>query len=156
MRLRLVVVLFSVVGAASACEVGGSNDESDPNEGPCGDLSRADDYEVGLTKIGENGMQVTFVDASPAPPFRSDNTWLVMVEAEDGTPIDDAQWEVFPWMPDHGHGTGVVALVEPGEDAGLWTIDPLNLHMAGLWTIELTVKPTAGQQDTVKFAFCIP
>lgn len=157
-RTALIAGLFSIcmVGCDKADDGDGNGDGDDGTmESPCGDIDRADEFGVGLSKTGEM-FTVTFMDATPAPPIRDFNTWTLKVEDGDGDPVDELEWEVFPWMPDHGHGTPTPVVVSPTGEPGEYELDPLNLFMAGLWTIDLVLAmPEDGGEDTVQFAFCI-
>ena len=59
-------------------------------------------------------------------------------------------------MPDHGHGTPTPVVVSATGEPGEYELDPVNLFMAGLWTIDLVLAmPEGDDEDTVQFAFCI-
>jgi hypothetical protein len=120
---------------------------------------RDDPYEQGMTKNGElgTGMTVSLTDANPAPPQQCDdcNRWTLMIEDGDGNPIEGAVIEVDPRMPDHGHGTPIVAEVED-RGGGTYYLDPLSLFMKGYWTIAVDVTPPDGEPDSVLFKFCVP
>ncbi len=157
--LSASVAVICVAGFGACDDVGDDGDSTDatgedPNE-LCGDPAGYDEFSVGLAKTGEQ-MTVTFVDAQPAPPIRDFNTWTLMVTGADGEPLSVMAWEVFPWMPDHGHGSPTPTVVEEGEEDGQYVLDPVNLFMAGKWTIDLTATlPDEQGTDTVQFAFCV-
>jgi hypothetical protein len=116
-----------------------------------------DDYVAGLTKSGEVGIvQVALLDASPAPPAKGDNRWLVRVlDDEGGLPLAGATIsDVRPWMPDHGHGTSVEPVIgAPGSDGDI-EVDHIDFRMAGVWTVTFEVTTPSGD-DRAVFAFCI-
>lgn len=124
----------------------------------CDDEERADDYRLGLSASGSI-FTATFVDAMPAPPDKGDNRWEIALSDASGTPVEGAEITVLPFMPDHGHGTSVMAEVSPGEAPGLYILDPVNLHMAGLWEIRLSISLDleGGEvsEDSVLFSFCV-
>lgn len=133
----------------------GDGDGDDDKEELCGTADLYDEFSVGLAKTGEK-VTVSFVDARPAPPIRDYNTWTMLVEDAEGEPIEGVEWELFPWMPDHGHGSPTPISVKEGENAGEYVLDPVDLFMAGRWTIDMTLAlPDDGGQDAVQFAFCI-
>ncbi len=146
--------------ALTACDQGGDaddgNDEGadDGPSNPCETEDRDDTYMLGLTKTGEQ-VKVKFVDAVPAPPARFDNTWTVEVLDMDDMPMDGMELEVTPFMPDHQHGTTVVTNVEEGAAPGQYVLDPVNLHMAGLWEVTIEITLPDSTTDSVVFAFCI-
>jgi hypothetical protein len=119
----------------------------------CAAETRDDDYAVGLSKTGMS-MTATFVSADPAPPVKGDNTWVLSFTDSGGAPLDGLAITVTPLMPDHGHGTPVVAVVTPTGEAGQYSIEPVNLFMEGYW--EVTFEITQGDvQDSVVFGFCV-
>jgi hypothetical protein len=59
-----------------------------------------------------------------------------------------------PFMPDHGHGTGVKAVVTPTGSDGRYEVAPLYLFMPGYWEVTLTVQ-TGAVRDDVVFPVCI-
>ena len=145
-----------VLGACSDSSEDESNDEAadDGPTDPCANETRDDTYMLGLTKTGEV-VKVRFVDAVPAPPARFDNTWTVEVLDMNDMPMADATIEVDPQMPDHNHGSTVVAHVEPGDAPGQFVLDPVNMHMPGLWEVTLDITLADSTTDSVMFAFCI-
>lgn len=152
---------FVAALALAACDSddGENNDESN-DEGTesgaqdCSAETRDDTYMLGLTKAGEQ-VQVKFVEAVPAPPARFDNTWTVELLDMDGAPMPDMAIEVTPFMPDHQHGSTVVTHVEPAEVPGQYVLDPVNLHMPGLWDVTIDVTLPDSTTDSVTFTFCI-
>lgn len=134
---------------------GGDGDGDGDKEELCGPADLYDDFVVGLEKKGEL-VTVSFVDAKPAPPIRDINTWTMSVHDVAGDPLDDLEWQLKPWMPDHGHGSPTPITITAGENPGEYVLDPVDLFMAGRWTIDMTVSlPDGGGEDTVQFAFCI-
>ena len=149
---------FVVALALAGCD-GGDEDEAedDGDDAPTNDCStetRDDTYMLGLTKVGEQ-VQVKFVDAVPAPPMIEDNIWTVEVLDMNDAPMEGMAIDVTPFMPLHQHGTTVIAHVEPGAVPGQYVIDPVNMHMAGLWEITLDITLPDTTTDSVMFTFCI-
>mgnify|MGYP001552691117 CR=1 FL=1 len=104
--------------------------------------------------MGKNGVFETKLMASdPAPPDRGNNTWTVAVSDASGPPVTGATIDVKPYMPDHGHGTPIIATVTDKGD-GSYLITPVNLFMVGLWQVTLTIDQ-AGKSDQVVYDFCI-
>jgi hypothetical protein len=116
-----------------------------------------DTYAPGLTKVGAAGYSAVLLESEPAPPAKGDNTWTVRFLDPEGNPLSGLTIGVYPFMPDHGHGTAVVAEVTPGAEAGTYVIAPVNLFMSGVWTVTLSiVDPATGVKlDAVKLAFCV-
>jgi hypothetical protein len=155
--LRVPIAVLSLT-AVLACDAGdemASDDDDDGVESPrgCATETRADSYALGMATQGER-VQVAFVDASPAPPERGDNTWRVAI-TQGGAPLSDLDVEVEPYMPDHMHGTSIAAHVTATDVPGEYVIDPVNMFMPGLWLVHLYLSLPAGSDDTVEFDFCV-
>jgi hypothetical protein len=127
-----------------------------PLKNSCANNTRADPFAAGLAKPGSGGhFQFKLVSATPAPPARGDNTWIVEIDDTAGAPVASAEVVATPFMPDHGHGTpmkvGVTATTTPGQ----YALAPVNLWMPGYWETSLTA--TANHvSDTAVFKLCIP
>lgn len=115
-----------------------------------------DAYVAGLTKAGEMGlMQVSLLDASPAPPQKGDNTWTVQILDDAGQPFPAASLDdVVPWMPEHGHGTSVVPAIGDGDGEARFEVQQVDFRMAGVWTVTFEVTTTDGV-DRAVFGICI-
>jgi hypothetical protein len=120
----------------------------------CSTETRADTYMLGLSKTGEQ-VRVSFVDAMPAPPARGDNIWTLEVMDLNDVPMDGMAVEATPFMPDHQHGTTVVATVTAGQNPGQYVAEPVNLFMAGLWEVTLDFTLPDMTTDSVVFRFCV-
>jgi len=129
-------------------------DAEEPVVHDCSVETRADAYSLGLRR-GGTWAQVEFVEASPAPPSRGDNTWTLRVLDGDGVARDDLDIDVNPYMPDHTHGSTVRCEVEAGPVPGTYVLAPLNLFMPGLWDVTLNIHADEFGDDAVKFTFCI-
>jgi hypothetical protein len=147
----------AVVCCIAAC--GGAEPSSQVDGGPdtdvvtCQNDPRVSAYAANLTKASTSGAyQIVLVDADPAPPALYTNTWTIKVENGSGAPMTDAELNVVPFMPDHGHGTSVKANVTAQPD-GTMSVTPLYLFMGGVWRVEF--NPQSGTPDPVDFFFCI-
>lgn len=146
------LVLALALGLGVGCSDGGGDDGATYN---CEAETRDEQYLAGMQKTGTGGVQVTLTSATPAPPGRDDNTWVVDL-AMGGAPLTGATVKVTPFMPDHRHGTSVAVVVTPdAATAGRYELSPINLWMPGLWEITIDVTPVGGQRDSVVFRFCI-
>jgi hypothetical protein len=156
-----VVVVWACVCAG--CGQGGDHaaDEASDDAGDeapiaaCETDTRDDTYVLGLSKQGEH-IHVEFVEASPAPPIRGDNRWVVAV-SEMGThaALADCEGDAVPWMRDHMHGTSIEAHVTAGATPGEYIIDPVNMFMPSLWDVTLSFACPGEQRDEVVFSFCV-
>lgn len=94
--------------------------------------------------------------SEPGPPVRGDNTWTVTVHDPPGVAVGVLDIKTVPYMPDHGHGTAVIATSAATSQPGEYVIAPINLWMKGYWTIRLALlTSTERELDRVTFAFCV-
>jgi len=152
------LVLVSSLAACGADDGHGGDD--DPVN--CALETTADEFVVGLQKPGINGLiDFKLMSATPAPPARGDNTWVMQVSSMNngvvGAPIANATVYVTPFMPKHQHGSPIDTEVTAMPTAGQYELSPVNLWMPGLWetTIEVDATSSSGA-DSVIYRFCIP
>jgi hypothetical protein len=131
----------------------GTDTGTDTEAEGCAAETRDDEFAIGLSKSGQL-VTATFVSADPALPIKGDNTWVLSITDLGGAPLDGLTIQVTPMMPDHGHGTAVVAEVMATGNPGEYTLTPVNLFMAGYWEVTLDVTSDAGQ-DSVMFGVCV-
>ena len=142
-----------------ACHTGMSGPTVDA-ENVCLGETRSQTFVVGLDNPGINGvLDFKLMSATPAPPSRGDNTWVVQINqlasGVDGAAFSGAHLSATPFMPDHQHGTPITVQITAMPTAGEYQLSPVNLWMPGYW--ETTVIATAnGTSDSTKFRFCIP
>lgn len=72
-----------------------------------------------------------------------------------GDPVNGAAITTIAYMPDHGHTSAIKPTATSLDDKGTYEIKPVNLSMPGIWEVTLTVTPTGGVTEAVKFTFCI-
>lgn len=132
----------------------GTDAPDEPDMVNCSTVTDDDEFVIGLTKAGEQGM-LTFVlmAGDPSPPIRGDNSWVIQVEAN-AVPINNAAISVTPRMPAHGHGAGKAVTVSAEVAAGQYRLSPVNLWMPGVWETTINVTSAAGD-DRVILRFCI-
>ncbi|MEO8703117.1 MAG: FixH family protein [Kofleriaceae bacterium] len=150
----ILVYSFALLGACGG-GMGGDDDDVIVN---CATETRDDEFGIGLTKPGDNGiLQFKLTNATPAPPIRGDNTWVIEVDSigASSAPVDGATMTVTPFMPDHGHPAGKTVTIEAAPDPGQYEMAPLNFWMPGLWETTLDVTSPGGN-DVVVFRICIP
>jgi hypothetical protein len=133
----------------------GDTETGETGAADCAAETRDDDFAIGLSKSGPL-IQAAFVLADPAPPIKSDNTWVLSFSDLEGQPLAELDIVALPMMPDHGHGTPIAAVVTALDTPGQYEITPVNLFMAGYWQITFDVTlPNDGGQDSVMFGFCV-
>ena len=71
-----------------------------------------------------------------------------------GAPVDGATLEVTPFMPDHGHGTSINAVVTPSGSNGEYDVTPVNMWMPGYWEVTVDIDDQ-GTADSAVFKVCI-
>jgi len=140
-----------LVLVCAAC--GGEGDDEEMVD--CDKVTGTDTFVVGLEKAGGSGaLTFKLLSATPAPPARGNNTWIVQVNKQaDQTALDGATIKVTPFMPSHQHGTGVPVEVAP-MSGGQYQLSPVNLWMQGVWetTIRATLDTTT---DSAVYKFCV-
>lgn len=125
--------------------------------------ARADDWKLPLTKPTASGaLKVTLLASQADIPVIGDSMtkWTIAVaDATTGAPVTGAPVSVLPWMPDHGHGTSVKAVVtEDAATPGQYALEPLYFFMAGYWTVTITINggsADGGAADSVVFSLCL-
>jgi hypothetical protein len=151
---RLWPAFFLALPACHTSTAGGGGG-SVPTGSVCDTDPRAAVYAVGLSaKSADGAVHATFVDAMPAPPSKGENAWTIKLTDAMGSPINGATVTVKPFMPDHGHGSSVLPLVQP-DTSGTYLITQLDFFMPGIWQITLAVAQGGGQPDNVVFTFCV-
>ena len=151
--MRSSFLVLALLSSLPAC----SGDDGEEEQVDCIAMTEDDDFVIGLSKTGENGLYTfKLVEFSPAPPARLLNDWTIEVTstAAGAAPLANATIAVTPYMPQHGHGAGIDVEVEPMATAGNYKLTPINLHMPGLW--EVTIQVQAPTEDLVVFKPCIP
>lgn len=137
--------------ALGAC----SGKDGDDGSGGGGGASSCETFSAGLTQLGDEGnVSVVLESSSPAPPSRGNNDWTIQLLDTNGAPISDATVGVTPYMPKHGHGSSVKAVITPlGE--GRYELNPVNFSMAGTWEVTVDVTLAGGGTDKTMFTLCI-
>ena len=156
-----------LIGLALALADGGGCGHDDGTAAPdaaddgaivsCQMDARVEAYTANMAKTSKSGaLTITLVQADPAPPARDNNTWTIKATDATGAAIDAAALTVTPFMPDHGHGTSVRAVLTSQGD-GTIKVTPLYLFMPGVWRITFAAAVDGGgsADDQVQFFFCI-
>ena len=72
------------------------------------------------------------------------HTWLVQVESAAGKPVQATQLSFDGGMPQHSHGFETSPRVTDSLGEGLFRVDGVRFHMAGLWKIRVDVAGPDG------------
>jgi hypothetical protein len=147
-------LLPACTGGTGGDAVDASADTVDESTVGCMNDQRVLSYQAGLQVAGQSGMlKAALLSSDPGPPLRGSNTWTVKIMDGSGAPVPNPTIKVTPFMPDHGHGTSIIATATPQPD-GTVTITPLYLFMPGVWRVTLDITSSAGN-DSIVFYFCI-
>lgn len=148
-------ITFLSLALTSSLVACSGDDGGTGNEGvDCDNETRADTYTAGMSKLGDNSIEFVLVEATPTPPAKGDNDWTVQV-LDAAAPMDGLTLDITPFMPDHGHGTPVIAEATATGESGTYEVTPVNLWMPGLWQVSISASDDSGMLDTAVFAFCI-
>lgn len=113
----------------------------------CGDSDTPenDTQESGASGVYESAEGVVFdLGFEPDPP-QAGEVELVMDISVDDQPLEEAEIEVEPWMPAHGHGSNTEAVVHEVRD-GVYDVEDLTFSMPGHW--ELTIDLQAPEMTS--------
>ncbi len=125
------------------------------------DCTGAEPFSAGMAHTSEEGLTVSLVEASPAPPDRGENDWVLEVTTEGGAPAEDLPLLVYPFMPLHGHGLAPALYAATEEAPGRYAVDTFRLIMPGLWEFTVWLEPlpedpeaSTEEVDRAVFALC--
>ncbi|MDX2052670.1 MAG: FixH family protein [Polyangiaceae bacterium] len=150
-KMSLIGGIAWLVCAISAC----SGSPSAPGVTDCQADPNLFDFSGRMVAASEQGtFQLRMLELAPEVPTKGDNRWTIELLDTQQAPLENPEIQVTPFMPQHGHGTGVKAVVAKGEVLGTWIVSPVNLWMPGLWEVKLTVSHR-GQIDNLVIRACI-
>ncbi len=163
--LRFLVAVAASLAGAPACTTssgssGASGAVADAQASDatvtCQKDARVDTYVANLAKASTSGgLKVTLVASEPAPPSVGTNAWTLRVTDGAGAPMSNAPLSIASFMPDHGHGSSVKAVITPKGD-GSYSVTPVYLFMPGVWRVTFALPATdAAPAEEVQFFFCI-
>lgn len=75
--------------------------------------------------------------------------WIATVTSADGTPITPRRLAFTAGMPQHGHGTVTRPQVTRRLGPGEYLVEGVKFHMAGEWTLVLSIDGEAGPDRVV-------
>jgi YtkA-like protein len=116
------------------------------------DATTSDTLVVGLEAKGKH-YTAKLVSASPSPPQRFNNDWVVDFVDADGNPVSDMQvTKTATFMPYHQHGKPGKA--EAMSDPGRFKLT-INLNMPGYFEIRLNVHASSAGDDYIVYNYCL-
>ncbi len=128
-------------------------DEEAAEAAPCGGLEFAINSE---TMGEEDAVVAVLLDASPAPPQRYENDWVVEFRDPDGEPLEDVELtRVQPFMPAHNHDGTFDPTIEEGDEPGQFVVKAINLWMPGTWEVRFWVESESAGEDYIVLDACI-
>lgn len=159
-----LALLLPLACAGAGCSTSSGAPVAPVDAGPaqvtCQKDTRVDTYVSNFTKASASGkLKVSLTTSDPAPPAVGTNSWTLRVTDGAGAPITNAPITIASFMPDHGHGSSVRAVITPGSD-GTYTVAPVYLFMPGVWRVTFALPggdagAGAGAPEEVAFFFCI-
>jgi hypothetical protein len=162
--MRTTILAVIMAGAATACSSSSSTGGTSTGDSGavigCGGDPRAQAYSADMGQMGTSGVfRFEIVSADPQPVTTGTETWVLKITSASGTPVTDATFPSTPstpnprpWMPEHGHGTSEVTVMNNHD--GTYTFNPMYLFMEGLWETDIVVS-SGGKTDSTKFFFCL-
>jgi YtkA-like len=153
-KVMPVLCAFSLAACGSSSPLtttdSGTGDVIDCSTDP-----RVSQYAPNLTAKSQSGaLTYILLSSDPAPPAAENNTWSMKITNDAGVAQPNVTATVVPFMPDMGHGTSIVPSMTSNGD-GTYSVTPLYLFMAGIWSITFTTTPASGPTDSAAFFFCI-
>lgn len=144
-----------MVSLATAALMACSGSEGDDGSGGSGGGGSCETFTAGLTQLGDEGAVSVVLESSlPAPPSRGNNDWTIQLLDTSSAPISDATVTITPYMPKHGHGSSVPAVITALGD-GRYELNPVNFPMSGVWEVTVDVTLAGGGTDKTMFTLCV-
>jgi len=115
-------------------------------------------FTLGKEAVGkEQAVKAVLIAASPAPPARKTNDWVVEFRDMNDAALTDVDLKsVEPFMPEHGHDGTFAPTVEAGAEPGQFDVADINLWMPGVWEVRFSVESPSAGSDYIVFEACIP
>ena len=140
---RVTAVILALACAFTGAGSLGCSDDAGDDGGAtynCEAETRDEQFLAGMQKVGAGGVQVTLMSATPAPPGRDDNTWVIDV-AQGGAPLAGARQAEPPAETLHGEAVEREEVLRDREGRGEQRRrDPAHLR--------LRAKPSPGREAT--------
>jgi hypothetical protein len=155
---RPSTLLTLLMAAASAACSAGSPSAAQPDAGPVSDAPSGevgcmtqpdlDNYAAGLKKLGTMGrFEFELVSSTPSPPALDNNSFVVRVTGAGSDEPLNGDLSVALDMPQHGHPSPKAPDITFDPAAKVYTLDPMDLFMVGLWQITFTFAAVTQPED---------
>jgi hypothetical protein len=158
------VLVTAALALAAGCggdagvnaDAGAADADTDLDFIPCTNDPRVQQYVPGMEQVGSNArFKVKLVASEPAPPAKPLDVWTIDVTDANGALASGLGILVAPYMPDHRHSPPVAPIVSALGEPGRYSIAQINLFMAGVWQVKMTLTPPGAASDAVTFWFCV-
>ncbi len=146
--MQLVISAFMLF-ALAGCAVQGMQDHSHHHAGH--ETHFEPHYSESLFKVTENKLFSVEMLLKQGNLTVGSNGVDIIIHGQGNKDVEDATIMVTPWMPEHGHGVREESVVTE-RGAGLYSVDNVNLTMAGLWELTVVIS-AAGKKDQAVFSF---
>lgn len=161
MRPRLTVLLLLAFGCGGA-------EEPRPSEpDPAGARTAAAAEQAwGATRATQaRKYQVSLEVVPEAPPMGELFTVRANLRTREGEPVETARVALDARMPQHDHGMMTDPIDDPGtcdddgacrHPGGIYETEGFKFHMAGKWTVTVTVLEGPRGPDNTSFVYDMP
>lgn len=135
---------------------GGAHPSADMEFEPIPCPPEIEDITVGQQAAGMDGNYMAeIVSTSPAPPELYLNAWNVKILDMDGEAAADIEMtDAEAYMPAHMHDGAYPTFIAPGDDAGTFSVENINMWMGGPWEVRFWVEGPEGS-DYIVFDVCV-
>lgn len=155
MRARAIGLLGLLAGCGDKeADTGAAEDSGGGGSAVCG--APGDTFSEGMSAACSSGTcSVSLLTASPGPPEKGDNVWQVVAK-QDQMVLELSAVDFEPYMVEHEHGTTPATFSGTVDAAtGVWTSDPMDFFMAGLWQVTVHTVDANEGTDAAVFTFCV-
>ena len=174
LTLLAVAACMACSSGSPAAAAGPGDAGAPPSDVGCASQPGLDTYAAGIKKLGASErFEFELVSSDPAPPALDNNAFVVRVTGADSDQPLRGDLSVALDMPEHGHPSPKPPNITFDPDARVFTLDPMDLFMVGLWQITfsfasasqldngdggsagLADAASSGPTDSAVFKFCI-
>ncbi len=108
------------------------------------------DLDYSRTRTSEGGIyRATIRPSGDTIPKGKLHSWVLRLEAADGTPVDLCKVTVDGGMPQHGHGLPTKPRVTRRLGEGEHLVEGMKFNMGGWWVVKFRVASAAGEDSVV-------
>ena len=114
-------------------------------------MTLPDDLDTSTTRLTDKGQyRVTVTSKLDPIVINRIHNWMIHVERDGGTAVEDAEISVDGGMPQHGHGLPTAPQVTESLGDGDYLLEGVKFQMTGWWELKLRIIADS-QTDTVTF-----